>query len=66
MTKVNVILDKEYHKTKLLLEIYRPVVRRLEYAIHDISETAGDYGGRRIAELLDLLEFELEDYELGK
>ena len=66
MTKAKVELSVEYHKTKLLLEIYRTVVWRLESAIHEINETADDYGGRRISELMDFLEFELEDYDFGK
>ena len=64
--KAIVGVGKEYHKTKLLLEIYRTVVWRLESVIHEINETADDYGGRRISELMDFLEFELEDYECGK
>ena len=57
---------QQFHKTKLLLSIYRTVVWRIESAILQIEETAGEYGGKRISELIDFLSFELDDYDCVK
>lgn len=57
---------QQYHKTKLLLSIYRTVVWRIESAILQIEETAGEYGGKRISDLIDFLSFELDDYDCVK
>ncbi|WP_350342374.1 DUF1492 domain-containing protein [Proteinivorax tanatarense] len=58
--------SKDFHKTKLLLSIYRTVVWRVESAIYEINDTAYDYGGRRISELVDFLSFELDEYDSVK
>ena len=57
---------QQFHKTKLLLSMYRTVVWRIESAILQIEETAGEYGGKRISELIDFLSFELDDYDCVK
>lgn len=58
--------NQQFHKTKLLLSIYRTVVWRIESAIFSLEETAGEYGGKRISELIDFLSFELDDYDCMK
>jgi len=57
---------QQFHKTKLLLSIYRTVVWRIESAILQIEETAGEYGGKRISDLIDFLSLELDDYDCVK
>ena len=56
----------EYHKTRLLLSIYRTVVWRTKSALWEIKETACEYGGQRISELLDFLCLEIDDYDFNK
>ena len=55
-------VDK-FHKTKLLLKIYRDVVWRMEDALHDVDETAYNFGGRRISDLIDFLSFGIEEFD---
>jgi hypothetical protein len=57
---------QQFHKTKLLLSIYRTVVWRIESAIFQIGETADSYGGKRISELIDFLSLELDEYDCVK
>ena len=57
---------QQFHKTKLLLSIYRTVVWRIETAMYEIRETAQEYGSDRISELVDFLCLELDDYNLTK
>lgn len=57
-------IDKNrFHKTKLLLKIYRQVVWRVEEAIYDVHDTANALGSRRIADLVDFLSFGLDDFD---
>lgn len=56
----------KFHKTKLLLSIYRTVVWRIESALYEVQETADEYGGKRISELVDFLSLELDEYDLTK
>ncbi|QRN84859.1 hypothetical protein JR334_07715 [Clostridia bacterium] len=58
--------SRQYHKTKLLLLIYRTVVWRIESAIYEVQDTADEYGGKRISELMDFLSLELDEYDLAK
>lgn len=55
---------QQFHKTKLLLSIYRTVVWRIESAIYEIQESAQEYGSDRISELIDFLSLELDEYDL--
>lgn len=55
---------QQFHKTKLLLSIYRTVVWRIETAIYEIQETTQDYGSDRISELVNFLSLELDDFNL--
>ncbi|HBX22972.1 MAG TPA: hypothetical protein DEF34_04985 [Desulfotomaculum sp.] len=55
--------DAKFHKTKLLLMIYRQVVWRVENAICEVNDTAYELGGRRIANLVDFLSFGLDDLD---
>ena len=55
-----------FHKTKLLLSIYRTVVWRIENSIVGIQETAEEYGGKRISALIDFLCIELVDFDFNK
>src|SRR5665647_2086285 len=55
-------VDK-FHKTKLLLKIYRDVVWRMEDALHDVDEIAYNFGGRRISDLIDFLSFGIEEFD---
>jgi hypothetical protein len=57
---------QQFHKTKLLLSIYRTVVWRIETAIYEVQETAQEYGSDRISELVDFLSSELDEYDLTK
>lgn len=57
---------QQFHKTKLLLSIYRTVVWRIETAIYEVQETAQEYGSDRISELVDFLSLELDEYDLTK
>jgi hypothetical protein len=57
---------QQFHKTKLLLSIYRTVVWRIESSILQLDDTALEYGGKRISELIDFLSFELDDYDCVK
>ena len=56
----------KFHKTKLLLKIYRDVVWRMEDALHDVNETAYSFGGRRISELIDFLSFGIEYFDSSR
>ena len=58
--------SKVYHKTWLLLSIYRRVVWRVESAIHEVNDTAYEYGGRRISEFVDFLNLNLDEYDCEK
>jgi len=55
--------NDKFHKTKLLLMLYRKVVWRVEDAICDVNETAYEFGSQRIANLVDFLSFDLEDFD---
>lgn len=57
---------QQFHKTKLLLSIYRTVVWRIETAIYEIQEATQDYGSDRISELVNFLSLELDDFNLTK
>lgn len=52
--------EKVFHKAKLLLKLYKDVVWRLEETICDMDAQAYDFGGRRIAQLMEFLSFEFE------
>ncbi|MBT3273418.1 MAG: hypothetical protein HN368_09700 [Spirochaetales bacterium] len=52
--------EKVFHKAKLLLRLYRDVIWRVEETICDMDEEAFDFGGRRIAQLMDFLSCEFE------
>jgi hypothetical protein len=57
--------DKElnievFHKSRLLLRIYRDVVWRTQEVMFDVDAEAYDFGGRRIAELADYLSYSFE------
>ena len=54
--------DSKYHKTKLLLKLYRDVVWRVEDMLYELDDRAYDLGGRRISELIDYLSF---DFDVG-
>ena len=55
-----------YHKTKLLLMIYRKVVWRMEDTLYDLQGIKNDFGGSRISSLVDFLSIELGDYSSAK
>ncbi len=55
--------NNKFHKTKLLLMLYRKVVWRVEDAICDVNETAYELGSKRIANLVDFLSFDLDDFD---
>lgn len=66
-SKETQLLDsRQFHKTKLLLSIYRTVVWRIEGAINEVQEKANEYGSGRIAELIDFLSLELDEYDLKR
>ena len=50
--------SKLFHKTKLLLKIYKDVVWRAEDTINDLDAQSYELGGRRIAQMMDFLSFE--------
>ncbi len=52
--------EKVFHRAKLLLCIYRDVVWRVEDIIYDVDAQAYDFGGRKIAQLLDYLSYDFE------
>lgn len=58
--------SNEFHKTKLLLSIYRRVVWRVESAIYEINDAAHEYGGRRISELVQFLSLDLDEYDCDR
>jgi hypothetical protein len=58
--------SRHFHKTKLLLSIYRTVVWRIEGAIGEVQVKANEYGSGRIAELIDFLSLELDEYDLKR
>ena len=55
---------QQFHKTKLLLSIYRTVVWRIESRLYEVQEVADIYGGKRISDLIDFLSLELDEYDL--
>ena len=55
-----------FHKTRLLLSIYRTVVWRIESAVYELQDTAQEYGSDRISKLIDFLSLELDEYDLTK
>ncbi len=55
--------DDKFHKTKLLLTLYRKVVWRVEEAIGDVDQTAYEFGSKRIANLVDFLSFDLDEFD---
>jgi hypothetical protein len=57
---------EQFHKTKLLLSIYRNVVWRIESSIHEVKDVADSYGGKRITDLINFLSLELDEYDLIK
>ncbi len=61
--RVQYLDNDKFHKTKLLLMLYRKVVWRVEDAICDVNETAYEFGSKRIANLVDFLSFDLEDFD---
>jgi flagellar biosynthesis GTPase FlhF len=66
-SKETQLLDsRQFHKTKLLLSIYRTVVWRIEGAINEVQEKANEYGSGRITELIDFLSLELDEYDLKR
>lgn len=58
--------DNKFHRTKLLLMIYRKVVWRVEEAIGEVNETAYAFGGKRIANLVDFLSLDLDYFDCAK
>lgn len=56
--------NQQFHKTKLLLSIYRTVVWRIESTLYEVQEVADIYGGKRISDLIDFLSLELDEYDL--
>lgn len=60
INKDKTINNKMFHKAKLLLKIYRDIVWRTEETIYDIEAQAHEFGGRRIAELMEYLSFEFD------
>ena len=58
--------NDKFHMTKILLKIYRKVVWRVEEAVCEVDETAYEFGGRRISELIDFLSFELDEFDTIK
>jgi hypothetical protein len=66
MGELKKLNTQQFHKTKLLLSIYRTVVWRIESAIYEVQETAQEYGSDRISELVDFLSLELDEYDLTK
>lgn len=66
-SKETQLLDsRQFHKTKLLLSIYRTIVWRIEGAINEVQEKTNEYGSGRIAELIDFLSLELDEYDLKR
>jgi len=57
---------EQFHKTKLLLSIYRNVVWRIESSIYEVRDVADSYGGKRITDLVNFLSLELDEYDLIK
>ncbi len=64
--KVHEKKDTRYHKTKLLLMIYRKVVWRMEDTLHEIDSSKYEFGGSRISNLIDFLSIDIEDYSITK
>jgi hypothetical protein len=54
------INNKILHQTKLLLKLYRNVVWSVEANLNDLEVTAGDFGSRRIQDLINYLAFDFE------
>ncbi|HOB19169.1 MAG TPA: hypothetical protein PK830_00205 [Candidatus Atribacteria bacterium] len=54
-----------YHKTRLLLHIYRDAVWRMEEDIIDIHDAACSLGGDRIKSLCDFLSLDIGEYRNG-
>lgn len=54
--------NAKYHKTKLLLSIYRKVVWRMEDTLYELDEAKSEFGSSRISDLVDFLSLGLEDY----
>jgi hypothetical protein len=54
------INNKILHQTKLLLKLYRNVVWSVEAILNDLEITAGDFGSRRIQDLINYLAFDFE------
>ncbi len=52
--------DEVYHKSKLLLRIYRDVIWRTQEIMSDTDLQAHDFGSRRIREFADYLSFDFE------
>ncbi len=61
-TKASENVDR-FHKTKLLLKIYRDVVWRVEDALYDVENTAYDLGGKNISELIEFLSFGIDEFD---
>jgi hypothetical protein len=55
--------NDKFHKTKLLLMIYRKVVWRMEDALYEVNETAYEFGSTRISNLVDFLSVGLDEYD---
>jgi len=60
------LYNDNFHKTKLLLMLYRKVVWRVEEAIGDVDETAYELGSKHISDLVDFLSFDLDDFDGSK
>lgn len=54
-----------YHKTRLLLHIYRDAVWRMEEDLIDVHDTARSLGGSSIKSLCDLLSLDIGEFQNG-